>query len=176
MKTKTPTNEKSKETLINVFEDLLKDMYWAEKYLVRSLPKLVKAACSDELREAMEKHLEETNQHVGRIEKCFEVLTLKAEAEKCEAMEGLVTEANEAIGRYTDPYVRDAALIAAIQKIEHYEITSYGTLRTMAKVLGRLQCAEWLEQSKDEEAEADEKMTSLAEKINMQASETPAVV
>lgn len=170
------TTDKSKESLINVFEDLLKDMYWAEKYLVRSLPKLVKAACNEELRDTIEKHLEETSQQVTRIEKCFEVLSLKAEAEKCEAMEGLVTEANEAIGRYTDPCVRDAALIAAVQKIEHYEITSYGTLRTMAKVLGRMQCAEWLEQSKDEEAEADEKMTFLAEKINLQASETPAVV
>jgi len=170
------TNEKAKESLINVFEDLLKDMYWAEKYLIRSLPKLVKAACSDELREAMEKHLEETNLQVARIEKCFEVLSLKAEAEKCEAMEGLITEANEAIGKYSDPLVRDAALIASIQKIEHYEITAYGTMRTMAKVLGRLQCAEWLEQSKDEEAEIDEKLTTLAEKINLQASEAPAVV
>jgi ferritin-like metal-binding protein YciE len=176
MKTKSTMNDKSKETLINVFEDLLKDMYWAEKYLVRSMPKLVKAACSDELRDAMEKHMEETNQQVDRIEKCFEVLSLKAEGEKCEAMEGLITEANEAISKYSDPFVRDAALIAAVQKVEHYEITAYGTLRTMAKVLGRLQCAEWLEQSKDEEAEVDEKLTSLAEKINLQASETPAVV
>jgi ferritin-like metal-binding protein YciE len=175
MKTKS-SNEKTKETLANVFEDMLKDMYWAEKYLVRALPKLAKAAASDELREALEKHLEETNQQVSRIEQCFTALDLKPVAEKCEAMEGLVTEADEAIARYTDPTVRDAALIAATQKIEHYEITSYGTLRTMAKVLGRLQCVEWLEQSKDEEAEADEKLTALAEKINLQACETPAVV
>jgi ferritin-like metal-binding protein YciE len=175
MKTKS-TNDKSRETLINVFEDLLKDMYWAEKYLVRSMPKLVKAASSEELRDAMEKHLEETDQQAGRIEKCFELLDLKPEGEKCEAMEGLITEANEAISRYSDSSVRDAALIASVQKVEHYEITAYGTMRTMAKVLGRMQCAELLEQCKDEEAEMDEKLTSLAEKINLQASETPAVV
>jgi ferritin-like metal-binding protein YciE len=175
MKTKSPS-EKPKETLANVFEDMLKDIYWAEKYLVRALSKLAKAAASDELRETLEKHIDETNLQVGRIEKCFEVLEMKPSAEKCEAMEGLVTEADEAIGRYTDPNVRDAALIAAVQKIEHYQITSYGTLRTMAKVLGRLQCVELLEQCKDEEAEADEKLTSLAEKINLQACEAPAVV
>jgi ferritin-like metal-binding protein YciE len=175
MKAKS-TSEKTKESLINVFEDLLKDIYWAEKYLTRALPKLAKAASSEELREAIEKHMEDTQLQVGRIEQCFEALSLKAEAVKCEAMEGLVTEANEAIAQYTDPAVRDAALIAAAQKIEHYEITSYGTLRTMAKVLGRMQCADLLEQSKDEEAEVDEKLTFLAEKINLQACETPAVV
>ena len=175
MKAKTPT-EKAKESLIDVFEDTLKDMYWAEKYLTRALPKLAKAASSDDLRSAMEKHMEDTQLQVTRIEQCFELLSLKPEGEKCDAMEGLVTEANEAISRYTDPFVRDAALIASVQKIEHYEITSYGTLRTMAKVLGRVQCAELLEQSKDEEAEVDERLTALAEKINVQACETPAVV
>lgn len=175
MKTKSPT-EKTKESLINVFEDMLKDMYWAEKYLVRALPKFAKAAASDELRETLDKHVQETNLQVTRIEQCFEALELKPSTEKCEAMEGLVTEADKAIARYSDSNVRDAALIAAVQKIEHYQITSYGTLRTMAKMLGRLQCVEWLEQSKDEEAEADEKLTSLAEKINQQACETPAVV
>jgi len=170
------TTEKTKESLINVFEDLLKDIYWAEKYLTRALPKLAKAASNEELRDALEKHMEDTQLQITRIEQCFELLSLKAEAEKCEAIEGLVTEADEAISRYSDPSVRDAALIAAVQKIEHYEITSYGTMRTMAKVLGRIQCAELLEQSKDEEAEADEKLTALAEKINLQACETPAVV
>ena len=173
---KTDSPQKSKESLTNVFEDLLNDIYWAEKYLVRSLPKLAKAAYNEELRTAFEKHMNETTLQVTRIEQCFEKLSLKAEASKCEAMEGLVKEANEAIAGYSDGNVRDAALIAAAQKIEHYEICAYGTLRTIAKVMGRVQCAELLEQSKDEEAEADQKLTELAEKINALACETPAVV
>ena len=173
---KTDSTEKSKETLANVFEDLLDDMYWAEKYLVRSLPKLAKAAYNEELRTAFEKHIHETTLQVTRLEQCFQALSLKVQGQKCEAMEGLVKEANEAIAGYADGNVRDAALIAAAQKIEHYEICSYGTLRTIAKVMGRVQCAELLEQSKDEEAEADQKLTELAEKINTLACEPTTVV
>lgn len=176
MKTKTASHEKTKESLINVFEDLLKDIYWAEKYLLKVLPKLSKAAYNEDLKTAIEKHTHETNLQVTRLEKCFEALSLKPEGKKCEAMEGLVREADETIASYSDGNVRDAALIAAAQKIEHYEICSYGTLRTIAKVLGRVQCAELLEQSKDEEAEADEKLTGLAEKINQLACDVPAVV
>jgi len=176
MKTKTGAPDKTKESLSNVFEDLLKDIYWAEKYLTKVLPRLSKAAYNEELRTAIEKHTHETNLQVTRIEQCFEALSLKAESKKCEAMEGLVAEADEAVGSYSEGSVRDAALIAAAQKIEHYEICSYGTLRTMAKVLGRVQCEELLEQSKDEEAEADEKLTALAEKINQLACETPVGV
>jgi ferritin-like metal-binding protein YciE len=176
MKTKTESPDKGKESLANVFEDLLKDMYWAEKYLVKALPKLSAAAYSEELKTAFEKHTHDTTLQVTRIEQCFEALSLKPEAKKCAAMEGLVTEANDAVDEYSEGSVRDAALIAAAQKIEHYEICSYGTMRTIAKVLGRVQCADWLEQSKDEEAEADEKLTELAEKINQLACDMPAVV
>jgi ferritin-like metal-binding protein YciE len=176
MKTKTESPGKAKESLSNVFEDLLKDIYWAEKYLVKVLPKFAKAAYNEDLRTAFEKHAHETSLQVTRIEQCFEALSLKPESKKCEAMEGLVAEANQAVESYSEGHVRDAALIAEAQKIEHYEICSYGTLRTIAKVLGRVQCAELLEQSKDEEAEADEKLTNLAEKINQQACEMPAVV
>lgn len=176
MKAKKESTQKGKESLVNVFEDMLKDMYWAERYLVKMMPKLAGAAYNEELKTAMENHIHETTLQVTRLEQCFEALSLEPEAEKCEAMEGLVAEANDAVKEYPEGHVRDAAIIAAAQKIEHYEICSYGTLRTIAKVLGRVQCADWLEQSKDEEAEADEKLTDLAERINQLACETPTTV
>jgi ferritin-like metal-binding protein YciE len=166
----------SKETLEDVFESMLKDIYWAEKYLTRALPKMAKGSHNEELKEAFEHHLQQTIQHVERIEKCFEILVLREVGTKCEAMEGLVKEGTEVIEEYEKSHARDAALIAAAQKIEHYEISAYGTLRTMANVLGKLQCAELLEDNKDEEVEADEKLTLLAESINHLAAEIEAKV
>lgn len=160
-----------KETLENIFEDLLKDIYWAEKYMVKALPKLAKAAYNVELREAFDAHLEETKHQVARVEKCFEALDLKPVAKKCDAMEGLGKEANDAINEYEKGHARDASLIAAAQKVEHYEISAYGTMRTMANILGKSQCAELLEETKDEEAQADVKLTEVADKINQLAAE-----
>jgi ferritin-like metal-binding protein YciE len=168
------TSKSSKETLGDIFESTLKDIYWAEKYLTKALPKIAKASHNEELQEAFENHLEQTVHHVDRLEKCFEILEINAIGKKCAAMEGLVKEGTEVIEEHEKGNARDAALIAAAQKIEHYEISTYGTLRTMAKVLGRLQCAELLEETKDEEAEADEKLTVLAEKINQMAAEMEA--
>lgn len=161
----------SKETLEDIFEDMLKDIYWAEKHLIKAIPKMAKAAYNDELKEAFQLHLEETENQVGRLEKCFELIDKKASAKKCEAMEGLIAEGEETIEDHDSGHARDAALIAAAQKIEHYEISAYGTLRTMATVLGKAQCAELLEETKDEEAETDVKLTELAEKINQLAAE-----
>ena len=155
----------------DIFEDLLKDIYWAEKYLMKALPKISKAAYNVELQEAIDAHFEETKLQVGRVEKCFEILDMKPIAKKCEAMEGLGKEATEAISEYEKGHARDAALIAAAQKVEHYEISAYGTLRTMANLLGKSQCAELLEETKDEEAQADLKLTEVADKINQLAVE-----
>lgn len=161
----------SKENLEDIFEDQLRDIYWAEKHLIKALPKMAKAAFNDELKDAFNTHLDETRMQLTRLEKCFEMLDKKAVAKKCEAMEGLVEEGEEVIEEYDEGHARDAALIAAGQKVEHYEISAYGTLRTMANVLGKSQCAQLLEDTKDEEVQADLKLTRLAEKINHLAAE-----
>lgn len=161
----------SKETLEEIFEDLLKDIYWAEKQLIKALPKMSKAAFNEELKMAVDSHLEETQQQVGRIEQCFELLEKKPVAKKCDAMEGLIKEGESAIADHDTGHARDAGIIAAAQKVEHYEISAYGTLRTMATVLGKTQCARLLEETKDEEAAADVKLTELASRINQMACE-----
>lgn len=181
MKTKTQSEKSpstgragvksSKETLADILEGMLKDIYWAEKHLTKALPKMAKAAFNQELKDAFESHLEQTKLHVTRIEECFEIIGKKAVAKKCEAMEGLVKEGAETIEDHEAGNARDAALIAAAQKVEHYEISAYGTMRTMATVLGLTQCAALLEETKDEEAETDLGLTALAEKINLQAAE-----
>ncbi|HOX81936.1 MAG TPA: DUF892 family protein [Chryseolinea sp.] len=173
---KKVSEKSSKETLEDIFEDLLKDVYWAEKHLVKALPKMSKAAFNADLQEAFGAHLEETIKQVERIEECFELNERKATAKKCEAMEGLVKEGGEAIENYDKGHARDAALIAAAQKIEHYEISAYGTLRTMATVLGKVQCARLLEETKDEEAKSDVKLTELSERINQLAAEVSVEV
>jgi ferritin-like metal-binding protein YciE len=183
MKTKTdkPNNnsssaakrsvKSSKENLEDIFEELLKDIYWAEKHLVKALPKMAKAAFNDDLKQAFETHREQTERHIGRLEECFQLMEKKAAVKKCEAMEGLIQEGEEAIADHTEGHARDAALIAAAQKVEHYEISSYGTLRTMATVLGKAQCAQLLEETKDEEAETDSLLTELSTRINRLATE-----
>lgn len=161
----------SKESLEDIFEELLKDIYWAEKHLLKALPKMAKAAFNEDLGQAFETHYEQTERQVGRVEECFQLMDKKATAKKCEAMEGLIQEGEEAIENHDEGHARDAALIAAAQKIEHYEISAYGTLRTMATVLGKAQCAQLLEETKDEEAETDVLLTELSTRINRMASE-----
>lgn len=161
----------SKETLEDIFEDLLRDIYWAEKHLAKALPKLSKASYNEDLRMAIDTHLDQTHLQVSRVEQCFELLELKPIGKKCEAMEGLVKEGESAIQDHEEGHARDAAIIAAAQKVEHYEISAYGTLRTMATVLGKSQCAQLLEEIKDEEAETDAKLTELSSKINQMACE-----
>jgi ferritin-like metal-binding protein YciE len=170
--TKTKAIPKSsKETLEDIFEDMLKDIYWSEKHIIKALPKMSKASHNEQLKDAFELRLEEIQLQIQRVENCFELLEKKAATKKCEAMEGLVKEAQEAIEHYEDGHARDAALIAAAQKVEHYEISAYSTMRTMAAMLGKVQCAELLEETKDEVAETDIKLTDLAEKINQLAAE-----
>jgi ferritin-like metal-binding protein YciE len=158
------------EGLRDLFEDELKDIYWAEKALTRAIPKMIKNASSQELIDALEEHLEVTQGHVERCEQAFEQLGKAARAKKCEAMEGLVKEAEEIMESTEEGVVRDAGIISAGQKVEHYEIASYGTLCAFARVLGEDAIAELLEQTLNEEKEADEKLSQIAESsINMEA-------
>jgi len=172
-KTASKPKKASKENLEDLFEDTLKDIYWAEKLLSKALVKMAKAAQHEELKAAFESHHQETMLQIGRIEKCFELLEMKAAGKKCEAMDGLVKEGTEVMEEYSEGATRDAGLIIAAQKIEHYEISSYGTLRTLATILGKTQCANLMEETKDEEAAADEKLTRLAATINQLAWPTP---
>jgi ferritin-like metal-binding protein YciE len=157
--------------LQKLFEDELKDIYWAEKALAKALPKLVKYATSEELKEALENHAEETQMHVQKVEQVFEILGKKAQTKKCEAMEGLVKEAEEIIDSTDEGAMRDAGIISAAQKVEHYEIASYGTLRTFANTLGHDDVVTLLEEILEQEKNADEKLTEIAEStINIEAA------
>jgi ferritin-like metal-binding protein YciE len=140
----------------------LRDIYHAEKQLVKALPKMAKKAKSDKLRQAFEHHLDQTRGHVDRLEQVFEKLDTRPRAKRCEAMEGLITEAEELMEEVNTPEVLDAALIAAAQKVEHYEIASYGTLHALAEELGQNEVANLLEQTLNEEKEADEKLNQIA--------------
>lgn len=155
----------SQESALNeLFVDELKDIYWAEQHLVKALPKMGKAATSDELRTAIENHLQETENHVTRLESVFESIDEKASAKKCEAMAGLIKEGDEIVAdTEKQTYTRDIGIISAAQKIEHYEIASYGTLRTLARVLGYSEAAELLETTLKEEKNADGLLTKIAE-------------
>lgn len=150
--------------LLDFFSDELKDIYWAEKHLTKALPKMKKAATSEELRNAFDTHLEQTKGHVERLEQIFELLGKKAQAKKCDAMEGLVQE-GEGIIEDTDEgtATRDVGLIMAAQKVEHYEIATYGGLAQLAKTLGLEEIKNLLGETLDEEKETDELLTEIAE-------------
>src|SRR4029077_5748189 len=155
------------------FKDEIKDIYWAEKHLVKTLPKMAKAATSPELKEAFTNHLEETKVHVERLEQVFEIMDEKAQAKKCEAMEGITKEGEGIIEETeTGTSTRDVGLILAGQKVEHYEISTYGGLAQLARNLGRDDVAELLELTLGEEKNADQLLTSVAEEsVNYEAAE-----
>ena len=150
------------EGLNDLFIDELRGILSAEKQLVKALPKMAKAATSPELRKGFEKHLAETHTHVTRLQEVFESIGETARAKTCKAMEGLVAEGAEIIEEDADPDVKDAALIAAAQKVEHYEIATYGTLATWAKQLGHKRALSNLLKTLGEEMATDEKLTELA--------------
>ncbi|MDB4902768.1 MAG: hypothetical protein JWQ63_2049 [Mucilaginibacter sp.] len=150
--------------LNELFIDELKDIYWAEKHLTKALPKMAKAATSNELRTAIENHLSETENHVTRLENVFESIGEKAVAKKCEAMAGLVKEGEEIVQETEKgTFTRDAGIISAAQKVEHYEIASYGTLKTLAGVLGYNDAVDLLEATLQEEKNADNLLTKVAQ-------------
>jgi len=158
-----------KENLSKIFEDSLKDIYWAEKYLTKALPKMSKAAYDETLSKAFTDHLAETEGQIERLEQVFNHLGKKAQAKKCPAMEGLVEEGKEAIEEYEKGYARDAALIIAAQKVEHYEIAAYGSLKAHAKMMGKEDIVSLLEQTEQEEGNADKKLTKISETVNEHA-------
>jgi len=160
--------------LMKLFEDSLKDIYWAEKALTKAIPKMVKKATSGELKAALENHLQETEEQVKKVEQVFEMIGKKAVAKKCEAMAGLVKEAEEIMEETEEGAMRDAGIIAAGQKVEHYEIATYGTLKTYARILGLEDAATILEEILEEEKNADQTLTGCAETINLQAVEEEA--
>jgi len=158
--------------LMKLFEDELKDVYWAEKALTKAIPKMIKNATSEELIEALENHLAETEEQVKRVEQVFEALGKKATAKKCEAMEGLIKEAEEIMEECEEGPMCDAGIISAGQKVEHYEIASYGTLRQFAETLGLDDAVQLLQATLDEEKAADEKLTEVAvSAVNIEASQ-----
>lgn len=166
------TQEQNQSMLQEFLIEELRDIYWAEKHLVKALPKMAKAATSEELVAAFEDHLAVTEEQVSRLEQVFELLGEKARGKKCEAMEGLVAEAEEIIeDTEAGSATRDVALIIAAQKVEHYEIASYGGIATLAKTLGLDDVAELLGETLEEEKETDELLTQLAENnINFEAA------
>lgn len=157
--------------LRDLFVDQLKDIYWAEKALTKALPKMIKNASSKELITALKEHLEITKQQIERAEQVFETIGEKAVAKKCLAMEGLIKEAEEIMQSTEVGVVRDAGIISASQKVEHYEIATYGTLCSFAKTLGEDKAASLLAETLSEEKEADEKLSEIAESaINVEAA------
>jgi len=153
------------------FTDSLKDIYWAEKHLTKALPKMQKAATTEELKSAIEQHLAQTEEHISRLEQVFEIVGKKAQAKKCDAMEGLVKEGESIVEETEDgSMTRDVGIIMAAQKVEHYEIATYGGLVQLAKVMGLDDAADILQQTLEEEKQTDAGLTDIAENnINWEA-------
>ncbi len=163
------------KTMQDLFIEELRDIYHAEKQLVRALPKMARAASSADLKAAFQDHLEETKEQVGRIEQIFDTLDQRKRAKPCEAMEGLIEEAKEMMEEIETPEVLDVALIGGAQKVEHYEIASYGTLAAMAKSLGHKEAQQLLEITLKEEKAADEKLNKIGvSNVNKKALQAAA--
>ena len=157
-------------SLKDLYVEQLQDLYSAENQLIKALPKMIDAASSDELRTSIEEHLEKTKQHATRLEKIFGRIGEDPKGKKCKGMEGLLKEGSEVIeDDDMEAEVKDAAMIAAAQRVEHYEIAGYGCVRTYATLLGDREAAALLEQTLEEEKEADETLTEIAEQINVEA-------
>lgn len=158
-------------SLNDLFLNQIEDLYDAENRLTKALPKMAEAAHSGQLKQAIQQHLTETQGHVSRLETIFRELKVEPKRETCQAMKGLIAEGDEMIDAKGDPEVKDAALIAAAQRVEHYEISGYGTVRTFAQRLGLTKIANLLQQTLLEEVAADKKLTTIAESsVNVQAA------
>lgn len=151
------------KTLEDLFHDTLKDIYYAERKIIKALPKMARAASSPELKAAFEKHKEETEIHIERLQQVFEIMGKRAQGKTCDAIEGIISEGEEVIETFKGMPAIDAGLISSAQAVEHYEITRYGTLRRWAEVLGMADAAKLLGQTLDEESKTDEALTSLAD-------------
>ncbi|WP_291115703.1 ferritin-like domain-containing protein [Flavobacterium sp. UBA6135] len=174
-KVNTTKSKMQASQLMQLFEEELKDIYWAEKALTKAIPKMIKNATSEKLIDALTNHLVETEQQAKRIEEIFKILGKKAEAEKCEAMAGLMKESDEIIEACETGAMRDAGIISAAQKVEHYEIASYGTLSQFAQTLGLNDIVKLLDATLQEEKNADLKLTEVAvDAVNVEAAEKKA--
>lgn len=161
----------TKNSLLGLYVDELRDVYSAEKQLTRALPKMAKAAASEELRNGFTEHLEQTNGHVERLEQIFGALGERAGGKKCVGMEGLIAEGSEVMEEDFEGDVMDAALISAAQRVEHYEIAAYGTLCAFADLLGESQHASLLRETLEEEKQTDAKLSELSQEINSAANQ-----
>jgi ferritin-like metal-binding protein YciE len=160
--------------LRDLFEEELKDLYSAEQQIIKALPKMADASTSSDLRDAFAHHLEETRAHVERLELVFERQSMSGKGKKCEGIEGIIKEGAELLRAEAEPEVKDAGLIGAAQRVEHYEIASYGTARTFAEQLGEREIAKLLQETLNEEGATDKKLTQIARRINVKAAATPA--
>lgn len=160
---KTPAKKDAAKDLQDLFEDSLKDIYWAEKALAKALPKMEKNATHPELKKAISNHIQETKVHVTRLEECFKSIGLKPEAKKCDAMQGLLDEGKSIMEETQAGAVRDAGIISAAQKVEHYEIATYGSLAAYAKVLKEKKCLSNLLDTLKEEKNCDKLLTKIAD-------------
>jgi ferritin-like metal-binding protein YciE len=159
------------KTMDDLFVHTLRDMYYAEKQIVQALPEMIEKASDPQLKQGFQSHLRETENHVKRLDQVFKSLGQKAQGVDCPAIDGIIEEAEEVAGEVDDKSVLDAALIAAAQAVEHYEMTRYGTLIAWANQLGRRDCANLLEQTLEEEKAADKKLTAVAEsQVNRKAA------
>jgi len=159
-------------TLKDVYVDELRDLYNAEQQLIKALPKMAKAATSEDLRQGFEEHLEQTKGHARRLEQIFEALGESVKGKKCKGMEGIVTDGAEVIAEDYEGAAMDAAIISAAQRVEHYEIAGYGSVHAYATILGETEAANLLERTLNEEKETDQKLTDLSENINEEANQT----
>jgi ferritin-like metal-binding protein YciE len=152
-----------------LFLEELKDLYSAEHQITKALPKMANAATSQDLKKAFEKHLRETEGQIERLEQICQILGTSPKGKTCEGMKGVIEEGNSMLKEAEEGSVRDAALISAAQRVEHYEMAAYGTVRTYADQLGQSKCAKLLEETLEEERAADQKLTSIAQKVNVKA-------
>jgi ferritin-like metal-binding protein YciE len=157
-------------SLYELYVEQLRDLYDAEHQIIKALPKMISAASSKDLKQGLTEHLDVTKNQATRIEQIFEDLGEKPKTEKCKGMQGILAEGNDLVGDLKDPNVRDAGIIAAAQRVEHYEMAGYGTARTFATILDEPEASKLLQQTLDEEKEADQTLTDLAGKINETAS------
>lgn len=157
--------KKSAKTMDNLFHDTLKDIYYAEKKILKALPKMAKGANSDQVRMAFEKHRDETEVHVERLEQVFELLGKRPQGKTCPAIDGIIEEGQEILEDYKGAPALDAGLVAAAQAVEHYEITRYGTLKRWANLMGMADAVKLLDQTLQEESKTDQTLTKLADSV-----------
>ena len=162
----------SVNSLQELYSKQLSDLYSAEQQILKALPKMIDATQSEELRDALNEHLNVTKNQVSRLDKIFDQMGESPENEKCKGMEGVLAEGNELLKELEDEDVRDAGIIASAQRVEHYEIAGYGTARTFATLLGQEEAAELLEETLQEEKDADEKLSEIAEELNVEAADS----